>query len=119
MESCSIVANSTIQQYKMYQRRWYAGWIVSGLMLVVSIYLGVLAKMRGDAISSLGAARADIAKLQADQRVLLENFVKAWQNQQATADALISYGEYHKERRALVDSNVQASKDPDAKNPWK
>lgn len=119
MESCSIVANSTISHYKVFERRWYAGWIASGVLLLLVIFFGVLAKVRGEALASLGEARSEIGKLQAEQHVLLENFVKAWQNQQATADALIGYGDYYKERRALVDSNVQASKAPDGKNPWK
>lgn len=109
MESCSIVAVSTIQTYKKYERRWWAGWAACGATVLLSLYLGLLAQARGEAINSLGEARQKMAELQSQQTFLIENFVKAWQNQQATAEALIGYGEYHKERQGLVDYNVQAA----------
>lgn len=50
----------------------------------------------------------DITLLQERQELLVDSYIKAWQNQQVTADLLTAWGGYYKERKFITTLNSRA-----------
>jgi len=89
-------------------RQMIVGWILAVAALISTITLEILSRR------SFSQARVEVAKLQtnmsfitAEQRKVTESFVIAWQNQQSTADLLVSWGGYVKERGVLSKYNSE------------
>lgn len=100
-----IVNESFLRQL---HRRMIVGWIVSLAIMVSAAALEIMSRR------SFKQARTEIVQLQTEmslitteQRKVTESFVVAWQNQQATADLLVTWGSYVRERSALTKFNSE------------
>lgn len=100
-----IVNESFLRQL---HRRLIIGWIVAVMAIASVIALEFMSRR------DFRRARLEVAQLQfemssitAEQRKVTESFVIAWQNQQSTADLLVSWGGYAKERAGLVKYNSE------------
>lgn len=100
-----IVNESFLRQL---HRRMIVGWTVAVLIMAAASALEILSRR------SFKQARVEVAQLQKDmslitseQRKVTESFVVAWQNQQSTADLLVSWGGYVRERTALTKYNSE------------
>ena len=51
----------------------------------------------------------DVEQIQAEQKAINSSYIKAWENQQQTADLLITWGTYVKERTEMATSNLRGS----------
>lgn len=102
------MAASELALLRKRSKQWLMGWVVAGLMTLIAVFLGAYSVASYHSLLANQARLAEIRDLQDDQRELTEKFALAWRNQQQTADLLITWGEYVKERTKQTTDNLKS-----------
>lgn len=84
------------------------GWLAAlGLGLCLSWALGELRACRA-AAAEIQKLRVDLLEVQEKQDLINATYIKAWEAQEKTADALISWGQYATDRKEIIEMNKNA-----------
>ena len=89
---------------------WWSGWVAALILVGVVGYLSGRVTMALEAQRELEFLISEVAKVQAEQMVVNESYVKAWKNQQDTSKLLISWAQYIKERDEIITENKSGQK---------
>jgi hypothetical protein len=102
-----IVEAKEVLRLAKFRTLWMLGWMVATAALVVAAIQTVRVLEHDRQVEDLRVLREDIERVQAEQKTINDTYTKAWQNQQQTADLLISWGTYVKERADLGTHNIR------------
>lgn len=102
-----IVEAQEVLRLAKFRRLWMFGWMVATAALVAAGIQTARVWEHETQMEAMRQAREDIERVQAEQKTINDSYVKAWQNQQQTADLLISWGTYVKERADLGTHNIR------------
>lgn len=108
MDTCQIVSGNELRRLQRHRKLSLLGWIVAGgLALALALAVGELRSMRLTLVE-VKKLKAEVIEVQQQQVQVTAAFAKAWENQQATAEALISWGQYSMDRKQIIDMNKNA-----------
>ncbi len=117
MDSCVIVSGNELRRLQRYKRFALLGWVVAGLLaLVLAAALSRLESLSKHAVE-LKKLKAEVLEVQQKQELVNASYIKAWQLQQQTADALISWGEFSIEKKQLIKFNADMAVSTLIRNP--
>jgi hypothetical protein len=101
MDSCQIISGSELKQLLSFKTLFLSGWIVALLMtLALTFAVGEMYSMF-KLMPELKEFEMGLIDVQSEQKHLTSTFVKAWKNQQATANILISWGKFIIEKKGI------------------
>lgn len=102
MKELIIVEAEAVVRLGKFQKAWMVGWVVATLALVaVGVQSGRLHEATKQA-KTLEAMLDQVRAVQAEQKTVTASYVKAWENQQATANLLVTWGTYVKDRTEIA-----------------
>lgn len=89
---------------------WWSGWAAAILLVGAVGYMVGRVSMALEARDELERLLDDVAKVQAEQRIINGSFIKAWENQRETARLVISWADYIKQRDEIILENNSGAK---------
>lgn len=106
MDNPLIVEAKEVLRLQKYRRIWGVGWVLATIALVVTgVQTARLMEHRRQE-EKLEILLAHVERVQAEQKEVTSSYTKAWENQQQTADLLITWGTYVKERTEMATNNL-------------
>lgn len=108
-EQILIVKAKDVLHLNRYRRRWIFGWMVATASLLLAGVQTARVYEHDQEVARLVALENRLDEVAHEQQVVNENFVKAWEAQNNTAELLISWGSFVKERTDLASRNSRPS----------
>ena len=108
MDTCQIVSGNELRRLKRYERFAVLGWAVAGVLALALVAAMSRLEAMSKHVVELKKLKAEVLEVQQKQELVNASYIKAWQNQQATADALVSWGSYVMDRKKIADMNAGA-----------
>jgi hypothetical protein len=108
MDTCQIVSGNELRRLQLYKQIFWLGWVVA--LIAFMFLVGTISQIQAFKASliEIRKLKAEVLEVQQKQEAVNATYIKAWQNQQATADALISWGSYAMDRKKIADMNAGA-----------
>lgn len=106
MDNVLIVKANEVLRLSKFRRIWVVGWMVATAALVVAAIQTVRIVEYERQERQIAALVAEVERVQAEQKAINDSYVRAWQNQQQTADLLVTWGTYVKERTEMATNNL-------------
>lgn len=107
MDEILIVKARDVLRLNKFRYLWVMGWLVATAALVVATFQIVRVTEYERQLAKVEVLAQELEKVQAEQKVINESYVKAWENQQQTADLLVTWGTFVKERTDLINRNTK------------
>src|SRR5574338_264954 len=102
LEPLIIVEARSVVRLGKFQKLWMVGWVVATLALVATGVQSARLYEAHQRDQKLKALIVQVKDVQRDQEAVTASYVKAWENQQATSNLLITWGQYVKDRDDVV-----------------
>ena len=106
MDNPLIVEAKAVLRLQKFRRIWVLGWMVATAALVVVAIQTVRIKEYERQEARISAMLVEVERVQAEQKAINDSYTRAWQNQQQTADLLVTWGTYVKERTEMATNNL-------------
>lgn len=106
MDNVLIVKAREVLRLQKFRQIWVVGWMLATAALVVAGIQTTRIWQYQKQEARLAQMLKDVERVQAEQKEVNESYVKAWENQQQTADLLITWGTYVKERTEMATNNL-------------
>ena len=104
-----IILSSTLKRLSRLKGLWLAGWIVASVFGMATTYSLVRMIRYQRTYESLTkeviTLRDSVLSIQIEQKTVTESYIKAWENQQQTADLLVTWGTYVKDQTDIKIQN--------------
>jgi len=108
MDNVKIMSESDLKVLYRFRQIWIIGWVAALIAGLVAFWaLGQFYGLKVG-LKELTELKDQVKEVQAQQEKVTASYVKAWSVQQATADALLSWGEFSIEKKSLIDMNRNA-----------
>lgn len=108
MDTCQIVSGNELKRLNIYKQVFWVGWAVA--IIAILFLVGAVGQIEAfkTSLIEVRKLKAEVLEVQQKQELVTASYVKAWQNQQATADALVSWGSYVMDRKKISNMNAGA-----------
>lgn len=100
-----IVKAKDVLHLNRYRRLWIFGWMVATAALVMGGIQTARLYEHDQEIDRLLALERRMEEVAHEQQMVNENFVKAWEAQNNTAELLVAWGNFVKARTEIVTQN--------------
>lgn len=105
LEPVLVVEARSVVRLGRFQKLWMVGWCVASLALVATAVQTARLYEAHQNAQELSKLMAKVEVVQGEQRAINNTYIQAWQNQQATANLVITWGQYIKDRDDIVAKN--------------
>jgi len=105
IEPVLVVEARSIVRLGRFQKLWVVGWCVASLAIAsTAIQTARLYEAHQNSLE-LSKLMGQVKMVQDEQRTINSTYIKAWESQQATANLVITWGQYIKDRDDIVTKN--------------